>query len=360
MTHLRAIVLGGAAAALIVGGAATKSVAIENGDFTNYLRGATQGLPLGGLPPPGLYGGFGLDVTGLPAGLFNAGAGNQKIGAAPGFTVPTTAPAFGYGVNLLWVPGWTFLGANYGAGIVQGFYFATSEGGSAPPFTSQTAISPELANTSFTPIDLSWNLGHGWFVSAALSIVGPDGSQWGSTGNNVDLNPDFWTVAPGWAISYFDANWQLSANFLYDINTASRGVTMATPYIPPGAGNGYISGNELFGDFSALYKIGKWQIGPVGYFEAQTTADSPGGGYTCATAAAAATASGFMNSPVCAYQSQIAIGALVGYDFGPAAVQLWFDDTVECRNAVCGLDVWARMTFRIWAPEAAKPLVAKN
>ena len=97
--------------------------------------------------------------------------------------------------------------------------------------------------------------------------------------------------------------------------------------LPPGAGNGYISGNELFGDFSALYKIGKWQIGPVGYFEAQTTADSPGGGYTCATAAAAAPRWIY---PVCAYQSQIAIGALVGYDFGPAAVQLWFDDTVEC------------------------------
>jgi hypothetical protein len=41
-------------------------------------------------------------------------------------------------------------------------------------------------------------------------------------------------------------------------------------------------------------------------------------------------------------------------------VQVWFDDTVECQNAVCGLDVWGRMSFRIWAPEAPKPLVAKN
>ena len=46
-------------------------------------------------------------------------------------------------------------------------------------------------------------------------------------------------------------------------------------------------GNELFGDFTALYKIGKWQIGPVAYFEAQTTNDKPGGGVACTPALAA-------------------------------------------------------------------------
>ena len=65
--------------------------------------------------------------------------------------------------------------------------------------------------------------------------------------------------------------------FRYDINTASQGVTMAAPFLG-GAGNGFVSGNELFGDFTALYKIGKWSFGPVGYFEAQTTADKPGKG----------------------------------------------------------------------------------
>ena len=59
-------------------------------------------------------------------------------------------------------------------------------------------------------------------------------------------------------------------------------------------------------------------------------------------------------------QSQIAVGALVGYDFGPVAVQMWFDDTVQCQNAICGLDVWGRMSFKIWGYDAPKPLVAKN
>jgi hypothetical protein len=85
----------------------------------------------------------------------------------------------------------------------------------------------------------------------------------------------------------------------------------------------------------------------VAYFEAQTTADKPGGGVPCTPA-------------ICGYQSQIALGALVGYDFGPVALQAWFDDTVECQNAICGIDVWARVTFKILGFDAPKPLAAKN
>jgi hypothetical protein len=345
MTHLRKIVLGCAGAALLMTSAVSKSFAVEAGDFTNYLRGATQGLPLGALPPPGVYAGFGLNATGLPPG--HAGVGNQAI---PGSSI---APAFGYGANVLFVPGWSFLGATYGASIVQGFYFGTTDTGTTPPFAGSGTTSPELANTTFTPIDLSWNLGHGFFASLALTIVGPDGSRWRSSAVSgaVDLNPDYWTIAPGFALSYLDANWLLSANFRYDINTASQGITMS-PFIGAGFANGYISGNELFGDLTALYKVGKWSFGPVGYFEAQTTSDRAGG---AGCAALAATGAGS-----CANQSQIAVGALVGYDFGPVAVQAWFDDTVECQNAVCGLDVWARMSFRIWGFEGPKPLVAKN
>lgn len=94
-THLRKIILGGAAAALMMSGAVSKSFAVEPGDFTNYLRGATQGLPSGGLPPPGLYGGFGLDVTGLGS---SPGKGNQATAVA-------TNPAPGYGFIIsCWYP----------------------------------------------------------------------------------------------------------------------------------------------------------------------------------------------------------------------------------------------------------------
>jgi hypothetical protein len=333
--RLRGRVWGAAAAALVMSCAASESFAVELGDLTNYVRGSTQGLPLGVLPPPGLYGGFSTGVTDLGS---SPGKGNQSTGVA-------TNPVFGFGQSLLWVPGWTFLGASYGASIVQGEYFATFATSVNPPFAASGINGPELINTNFTPISLSWTLGPGWFFGVGLTIAAPDGSQWASTASDVNINPDYWTFAPGWALSYIDVNWLLSANFRYDINTASRGVTLGAPFLRSAA-NGFISGNELFGDLTALYKIGKWRIGPVAYFEAQTTADRPGGGVACTPA-------------ICGYQSQVAVGALVGYDFGPVVVQTWFDDTVECRNAICGLDVWGRMTFKIWGYEASKPLVSK-
>jgi hypothetical protein len=210
------------------------------------------------------------------------------------------------------------LGATYGASISQGEFFGLSASSVNPPFAVSQINGPELINTNFTPITLSWTLAPGWFLGFGFTIVAPNGSQWASKTTDVNINPDYWTFAPGWALSYIDANWLLSANFRYDINTASRGVTMGAPFLGPAA-NGYVSGNELFGDFTAVSKIGKWQLGPVAYFEAQTTADRAGGGFACTPA-------------LCGYQSQIAVGALVGYDFGPVAVQMWFDDTVECRD----------------------------
>jgi hypothetical protein len=325
-----------AAAALGIVLGVREGFAVELGDLTNYVRGSTQGLPLGALPPPGLYGGFSVGVTGLGS---SPGNGNQSTGFA-------TNPVFGFGQSLLWVPGWTFVGASYGASIAQGEYFGLSASSVNPPFAVSQINGPELINTNFTPISLSWSLAPGWFFAVAFTVVAPDGSQWASKPTDININPDYWTFAPGWALSYVDASWLLSANFRYDINTASRGVTMGAPFLGPAA-NGYISGNELFGDLTALYKIGKWQLGPVAYFEAQTTADRPGGGFSCTPA-------------LCGYQSQIALGALVGYDFGPVAVQMWFDDTLECRNAICGIDVWGRMTFKIWGPEAPKPVISKN
>jgi hypothetical protein len=102
-----------AAATFAILSCVSNASAVELGDLTNYVRGSTQGLPLGVLPPPGLYGSFSLGATGLGS---SPGVGNQATGFA-------TNPVFGFGQSLLWVPGWTFFGASYGAGIVQGEYF---------------------------------------------------------------------------------------------------------------------------------------------------------------------------------------------------------------------------------------------
>jgi len=170
MSKLGNLASAGLTAAAFVSATTTRSFAVEPADYENYLRGATVGLPLGAAPPPGLY-------TGLSTlyGVNSFAHGNQAL------PTPTNFPSLGVGVPILWSTPWNIFGASYSAAAVQGFYVAyswvTNAGG--PPFGpgQSTGISPEIANTSFTPIRLSWNLGQGWFFAGAFSFVAPDGSQ---------------------------------------------------------------------------------------------------------------------------------------------------------------------------------------
>jgi hypothetical protein len=342
MTRLRNVVLGGLAA-LAIGGAAGSAWAEESGSFENRLTGATIGLPLGALPPPGLY-------TGLETAYLGMGHAAASTGTFIPGGVKLVLPALAQAVPLLWVPGWNFLGASYGISVVQAFYNNNSTGGTAsqgtpfsPAGAAVAAGNYTTANTFFNPITLSWNLGGGWFVSAAFNFVAPDGTK--STAADTTPNPDYWTLEPAFAVSYLANNWNITGNFFYDINTKTTGTCCSGAL-----GAGVTSGNLFYGDLHALYKFGKWSIGPVGNFEFQTTSDTG-----CSVAA---TALG-----VCNKYGYGAVGALVGYDFGPVDLQFWFTDTVASQNApqgVGGLNLWTRLGFRIWGPEAPHPLVAKN
>jgi len=318
MTRLANCIMVCGLAALAISGTTSRASAEETGTFQNRLNGATVGLPLGALPPPGLYTGLVTAYLGWPG----HGTGNQ----APGLYLPAVAQA----VPLLYVPGWNFLGAHYSMAAVQAFYMFTVL--PASPFsTPEPAVlgwGAERANTLWNPINLSWNLGSGWFVAAGFNFMAPDGIRYTGT-----PNPDYWTFEPYAAVSYLAQHWNLTANFFYDINTESQSVCCT--------GLPITSGNALYGDFHALYKVGKWSFGPVAYFEAQTTRD---------------TGSGCVIAPdACGLLSNFAVGGLVGYDFGPVDLQVWVTDSVTRNNAIDGFDVWTRLGFRLWGPEAPKP-----
>jgi hypothetical protein len=335
-------VLGGLAA-LAIGGAASSALAEESGSFQNRLNGATIGLPLGALPPPGLYTGLETAYLGM------LGVGPNTTGNQNGAT-RLYLPAIAQAVPLLWVPGWNFLGASYAMSVVQAFYNNENTGAGSPGTPFSTPATPAAsgqyttANTTWNPIDLSWNLGGGWFVSLGFNFMAPDGTHT-STGGLFTPNPDYWTFEPTFAVAYLANSWNLAANFFHDINSKSQGKCCASSVgipVPPG-GFTITSGNALYGDFHALYKIGKWSLGPVAFFEAQTTADT---GTGCPA--------------LCGNLYNIGVGGLVGYDFGPVDLQVWVTDSVARNNAIDGLDIWTRLGFRLWAPEAPKPLVAKN
>jgi hypothetical protein len=327
MTRLRQMALGGLAA-LAIGSVASSAFAMESGTFQNRLNGATIGIPAGAAAPPGLY--TGLESVYL--GQLGVGSGAKPGNQAPGLFLPAVAEA----VPLVWSTGWNFLGANFSMVAVQAFYMGFVNTGPtvySGTFPATVGSFDVLANTFWSPINLSWNLGGGWFASISFNFTGPDGSRYTGT-----PNPDYWTFEPAAAISYISANWVASANFYYDINTQSTGVCCSGLIIT--------SGNAFYIDAYFAYKIGKWQFGPVAYTEIQTTADS-GPGCTVSPAS-------------CAYLETFSLGGLVGYDFGPVDLQVWVTDSVYRQNAIDGLNVWTRLGFRLWAPEAPKPLVAKN
>ena len=160
-------------------------------------------------------------------------------------------------------------------------------------------------NTFIQPINLSWNLGGGWFVATAFSVTVPDGTR--QTGTP---NPDYWTFEPSIAFSYLGNNWVASANFFYDINTKSQGVLAARPIAP------ITSGQSLYGDLTAVYKIGKWSVGPVGYFEVTDNCRQRwlhSGPWSV--------------NPLRQGKTTTAVGGLIGYDFGPVDMQVWVTDS---------------------------------
>jgi hypothetical protein len=347
MTRLRQIALAGLAA-VAISGAASSASAVETGTFENRLGGATIGLPLGASPPPGLYTGLETAYLGMlssPSTSANHGqsAGTWCIPSAGGGCA--ALPALAQAVPLLWVPGWNVVGATYSFSVVQAFYEfhtcgnAGDIGGSclgSGPFSSGGFV---YTNTFVNPLYLSWNLGGGWFVASGFSFTPPDGTHLAGT-----PNPDFWTFEVPLAISYLGNNWVASANFFYDVNTRSEGVCCSQSAT-------ITNGNLFLGDFTVLYKFGKWSIGPVGGFEWQTTAD---------TGAGCNPAPGVV---VCGKRQNIGVGGLIGYDFGPVDLQVWVTDIVEGQNTpqtAGGVNVWTRIGFKIWGFEQPHPLVTKN
>jgi hypothetical protein len=359
MTRLGTGTLCGAVAGLAMLAGADRGYAMEPGNLGQTEQGGTIGAVIAAPAPPGVY--IVNETLIFPHGV---GVGQN---AGTDITVPLWAP------TLFWSTGWQFLGANVAGAVVQPFYYlaaypsngATLGGnGSGPPFGG-TVWFENTANTLFTPIILQWTLGHGWFADLGVTIIAPDGSHYNGTNN-----PDYWTVEPRGGFAYIDQNWHFNANFKYDINGTSAGHTgtyQIVAHAPPvlfnpalantiiGFGNGYRSGNELFGDFSLTYQFGKLEVGPVAYFKVQTTADSPGNGFTCAQVQAV-----LGQTLGCGKASNVGVGGLVGYNFGPVDWQVYVTDTIAEHDDFRGWGIYTRLTYKLWGPDApAKPMITK-
>jgi hypothetical protein len=306
-------------------GAATKA---------GLLIGASAGLP-----PPGIY--MINQVFTYQANVVGPGTAGLPGNGHTGFHVDVDVQAF------LFVPGWTFLGASVDGVIAQPF----ADVSVGAPLNVQAS---GAHNTIFVG-ELAWqNIANtGFAFKTGLSVITPDGTITGLNGLGNAGSP-YWTFQPEAIFSYLKNGWNLTAAIYEEFNTANSFTD-------------YTSGDILHADFTATKTIGKWTIGPVAYYYGQVSNDK------CSSATCLA----FYPTATLGNSSRFnvwAVGGLVAYDFGPAALSVWATQEVSAKasNAAAvaasatgadpstttqGLTVFATLSYQIWAPEQAKPVM---
>jgi hypothetical protein len=172
---------------------------------------------------------------------------------------------------------------------------------------------------------MAWDLGGGfgfsYLLGAYIDMHQP--LAWSST----SINQRF-------ALSYTRDGWNATANVIWGIHLDSvtdRPQISACPDLIRGCNPDFLNV-----DLTLTKKFGKWEIGPVAFGSTD------------------------LNSPVDGYlrQSQIALGGLIGYDFGTVTLQAYATTDVYQRN-YGGYDtrVWGRVILPLWtAPTAPAPL----
>jgi hypothetical protein len=244
---------------LLAGLLSRPGAAVEPGQAPQTEPGITIGAAAVA-PPPGLY---------MIDQAFYYGFKLTGPGAVPGPNVPRgfvpEAEA-----DFYWVTDWKFLGATYSAYVAFPFVAESIESALLAGFPGVSFAG--MHNTYIAPVQLHWNLGNGFFAEAAFGLYVPDGTIGGPLGDSNTGSPYF-TFQPQLVLSYFNDGWNLTADLYYEINTRNQR-------------SGYRSGDVFHADRTATKRFGKWTFGPVAYYVAQTTSDSPGAAFDAALTAA--------------------------------------------------------------------------
>jgi hypothetical protein len=336
-----------AAAAGMIALSSAPGYAYEAGGAAKTKPGSFIGASAG-VPPPGVYMfnqvfTYQSNLTG--PGVNNILGGNTHVGVQAAVDVQ----------GFLFVPGWTFLGATYDALVVQPFVMnsvGAATGTLGPLPASQAA---GMFNTYIVPVELAWqNIADtGLAVKVGLAMYVPDGTVTGVLGTG-NVGAPYWTFQPEVIVSYLKDGWNLSAAIYEEFNTRN---TISN----------YRSGNILHADFTATKTIGKWTLGPVAYYYGQVSDDSCSS-INCLAANPTGTLLNAQRTDVWA------VGGLLGYNFGPAAVSVWATQEVSAKASnvnpaaaalaggdpslvTKGLTVFGTLSYRLWGPdEEAHPV----
>lgn len=306
----RALVLGLAMSC----GIASSAFALE--DETPMFPGATITEPTGALPPPGIY--FSEFTSYFDLQVKNA------QGQSTGVTLHDLAQS----AQFIWVPQMPLiLGANYGAFVVF-------------PFQGLTANTPGgdfsaagMTNTVVSPLNLSWNLQNGIFVSFGTSLYPTNGTYHRNEPVNIARN--YFTFEPDLAISYLANGWNASLHTAWDFNAKNQA-------------NGYQSGIVLVADYYVMHKFDKFEFGFGGTLTQQFTNDTING----VTVPAVPGVHGYGNRA-----AQFNIGPTMTYDFGLAKARLYYLQDVYAYNTGGGGRVYLGFDVPLYMAPAPKAAV---
>jgi hypothetical protein len=275
-------------------------------NLSPYLPGATTGVPMGALPPPGLY---------YSDTFYTTNGNSLKDGEGKG--VPLKLRNYTNTSLFVWVPGWHLLGAEYAANVI---FFYDQHNVDTTSIGGYRSKSTGFFNPIITPMILSWNLGNGFFTSTSMSVYLPDGNYHYDGGKTLQTSyaNDYWTFEPSWAISYLHNGWDFTLNNLVDINKRNPATD-------------YLSGNAYYMDLTATKTIGAWTFGAIGNYSRQFTDDRQFGEVV-----------GDGNR-----FEHVMVGPLIAYDFGRAKVTLRYLQNVRTRNDVNVSMGFASVSFRI-------------
>lgn len=322
-------------AASVLGATTQSGLAFEQGASFTIMPGLTMGIPFANTHSPGLYL-YSLGNYGTESVPHDVSPGGGLIKA----DIPDYVPA------LLWTTPWTLFGARYAVLIAQPVA-QVKVYGEIPGRGWYSSQGGGLRNTIITPINLSWHLPGGWYVGAGLNTHVPDARTTGINGLDSAGQP-YWTLEPTFAVSYLKNGYDLSATVFYDFYTTNT--------------NSHVTdGQAIYLDLTATKKFGSYEVGPVGYFAAQTTRDTGGNPMGFLGSAGAINScepepGGVYN--YCVRAAKAGVGGMVAYDFARGNIALLATQSVlsHGQGGLDGWRVWTQLSFKLYGDGVSPPL----
>jgi hypothetical protein len=249
---------------------------------SQLLPGISTGLPLGLPLSPGVY-----SVTQANYGWRGSD--------------PTVGVGVGIPTWLIWSTPWTLFGGRFLLDTVTAIADVDIKG-----YHSYTGV-----GNTYVDAQLKWNLGGGLSAGVQSGVFLPVHNDLTALG----VTRNFYSLMEIAAVTYEKNGWEIDATGIY--GTGRNGDTLGENAAPQWANF----------DLTAFKRIGKWEVGAVGF------------------------GSHDLSTPVTGYQrqSQFAAGGLVGYQLGKNTLQLKVTrDLAESNYTGRETRVWLNLIIPTW------------